>query len=38
MAKVADRMIVMSKGQTAFDGTPTELRADPSILEKHLGV
>lgn len=38
LAKVADRMIVMSKGQTAFDGTPTELRADPSILEKHLGV
>ncbi len=38
LAKVADRMVVMSKGEIAFDGPPSALKADPSILEKHLGV
>jgi branched-chain amino acid transport system ATP-binding protein len=38
LAKVADRMVIMSKGEIAFDGTPAALQADPSILEKHLGV
>ncbi|MDP3601672.1 MAG: ABC transporter ATP-binding protein [Bosea sp. (in: a-proteobacteria)] len=38
LAKVADRMLVMSKGEFAFDGTPARLASDPSILEKHLGV
>jgi branched-chain amino acid transport system ATP-binding protein len=38
LAKVADRMVIMSKGEIAFDGTPAMLQADPSILEKHLGV
>ena len=38
LAKVADRMVVMAKGEIAFDGTPEQMQADPSILEKHLGV
>ncbi len=38
LAKVADRMLVMSKGEIAFDGTPARLASDPSIFEKHLGV
>jgi len=38
LAKVADRMVVMSKGEIAFAGPPAALQADPSILEKHLGV
>jgi branched-chain amino acid transport system ATP-binding protein len=38
LAKVADRMVVMSKGEIAFAGSPAALQADPSILEKHLGV
>ncbi len=38
LAKVADRMVVMAKGEIAFDGTPQQLAADPSILETHLGV
>lgn len=38
LARVADRMVVMTKGEIAFDGTPAQLAADPSILEKHLGV
>lgn len=38
LAKVADRMLVMAKGEIAFDGTPAELAADPTVLEKNLGV
>lgn len=38
LAKVADRMVVMSKGEIAFSGPPAALQADPSILEKYLGV
>lgn len=38
LGKVADRMVVMAKGEIAFDGTTAQMQADPSILEKHLGV
>jgi branched-chain amino acid transport system ATP-binding protein len=38
LAKVADRMVVIAKGEIAFDGTPAQIAADPAILEKHLGV
>jgi branched-chain amino acid transport system ATP-binding protein len=38
LAKVADRMVVMAKGEIAFDGTPGEIAANPGILEKHLGI
>lgn len=38
LAKVADRMIIMSKGELAFVGTPETLRNNPDILETHLGV
>ncbi len=38
LARVADRMLVMAKGELAFDGTPAELAQKPELLEKHLGV
>jgi branched-chain amino acid transport system ATP-binding protein len=38
LAKVADRMVVMAKGEIAFDGTPDDIAANPGILEKHLGI
>lgn len=38
LAKVADRMVIMSKGEIAFNGAPAQLAADPTILEKYLGV
>jgi branched-chain amino acid transport system ATP-binding protein len=38
LAKVADRMVVMAKGEIAFDGTPAQIAAAPEILEKHLGI
>lgn len=38
LSKVADRMVVMSKGGVEFDGTPAELLAQPDLLERHLGL
>ena len=38
LAKVADRMVILSKGCVVFDGTPTALAAQPGVLERHLGV
>ncbi len=38
LAKVADRMVVMAKGEIAFDGTPADIAAAPEILERHLGI
>lgn len=38
LARVADRMVVMAKGEIAFDGAPAALHAEPEILERHLGI
>lgn len=38
LSQIADRMLVMSKGDLVFNGSPQALRDDPSILEKYLGV
>jgi branched-chain amino acid transport system ATP-binding protein len=38
LAKVADRMVILSKGCVVFDGTPAALAAQPDVLERHLGV
>jgi branched-chain amino acid transport system ATP-binding protein len=35
---VADRIVVLVKGETVFDGTPGELMADPAFMHRHLGV
>jgi len=38
LSKVADRMVIMGKGEIAFAGTPAALAAEPALLERHLGV
>jgi branched-chain amino acid transport system ATP-binding protein len=38
LARVADRMVIMAKGEIAFDDTPARLAAQSGMLEKHLGV
>lgn len=38
LAKVADRMVILSKGCVVFDGTPAALAAQSDVLERHLGV
>ena len=38
LARIADRAVVMSKGEIAFDGPPSELAAQPELLNRYLGV
>lgn len=38
LGRVADRMVIMSKGKLVFEGTPEALMAQGDLLERHLGV
>ena len=38
MTAVADRVVILVKGQIVFEGTPEALKADPEIMHRHLGV
>jgi branched-chain amino acid transport system ATP-binding protein len=38
LSRLADRVLLMAKGEFVFVGTPAELSADYKLLEKHLGV
>jgi branched-chain amino acid transport system ATP-binding protein len=38
LTQVTDRNVILVKGQVAFAGTSAELRAQPRLLEQHLGV
>jgi branched-chain amino acid transport system ATP-binding protein len=38
LAALADRVLLMTKGELVFTGTPAELKAQGMLLEKHLGV
>lgn len=35
---VADRVYALSKGQTVFEGTPTDLQAQVEVMHRYLGV
>jgi branched-chain amino acid transport system ATP-binding protein len=38
LSRLADRALIMSKGEIVFEGPPAELAAKPELLERHLGV
>jgi len=38
LSRIADRMVMLSKGMVVFDGTPAELAQKQDLLEQHLGV
>ena len=38
MTAVADRVMILVKGEVAFTGTPADLAADPVVMQRHLGV
>jgi branched-chain amino acid transport system ATP-binding protein len=38
LSALADRVLLMTKGELVFTGTPAELKAQGELLEKHLGV
>ena len=35
---LVDRVTILVKGQTVFEGTPQELKSNPEIMHQHLGV
>ena len=35
---LADRVVILVKGQVAWTGAPDALRADPDLMNRHLGV
>ena len=38
LSRIADRMVMLSKGVVVFDGTPAALAEKQDLLEQHLGV
>ena len=38
LSRVADKALILSKGEVVFEGTPGELAGKREILERHLGV
>ena len=38
LSRLADRVLLMTKGELVFEGTPAALRETPELLEKHLGI
>ena len=38
LSRIADRMVMLSKGTIVFDGSPAELAQKQDLLEQHLGV
>jgi branched-chain amino acid transport system ATP-binding protein len=38
LSRIADRIVLLSKGTIVFDGPPATLAAQPQLLERHLGV
>jgi branched-chain amino acid transport system ATP-binding protein len=38
LSSLADRVLLMTKGELVFTGTPAELKGQGELLEKHLGV
>jgi branched-chain amino acid transport system ATP-binding protein len=35
---IADRIVSLVKGEVVFEGTPVELKANPDLMHRHLGV
>ena len=38
VTEIADRIVILVKGETVFEGGPAELTANPELMHRHLGV
>jgi branched-chain amino acid transport system ATP-binding protein len=38
VAAIADRIVILVKGEVVFEGPPTELTANPDLMHRYLGV
>ena len=38
LSRIADKAVILSKGEVVFEGTPAALAAEHGLLERHLGI
>ena len=38
VTEIADRIVILVKGEIVFEGSPAELTANPELMHRHLGV
>jgi branched-chain amino acid transport system ATP-binding protein len=38
VTSIADRVVILVKGEVVFEGAPADLKADPELMHRHLGV
>jgi branched-chain amino acid transport system ATP-binding protein len=38
VTQIADRIVILVKGEVVFDGVPADLVAQPELMHRHLGV
>ncbi|KAB2915760.1 MAG: ABC transporter ATP-binding protein [Hyphomicrobiaceae bacterium] len=38
VTEIADRIVILVKGEIVFEGSPAELKAQPELMHRHLGV
>jgi branched-chain amino acid transport system ATP-binding protein len=38
VTSIADRIVILVKGEVVFEGTPADLEANPELMHRHLGV
>ncbi len=38
VTEIADRIVILVKGEIVFEGNPAELKAQPELMHRHLGV
>jgi branched-chain amino acid transport system ATP-binding protein len=38
VTEIADRVVILVKGEVVFEGTPAGLKAQPELMHRHLGV
>jgi branched-chain amino acid transport system ATP-binding protein len=38
VTEIADRIVILVKGEVVFEGVPAELKANPELMHRHLGV
>lgn len=38
ITSLADRIVILVKGEVVFEGSPASLKADPALMHRHLGV
>ena len=38
VTEMADRIVILVKGEVVFEGSPADLKAKPELMHRHLGV